>query len=135
MKLPLLPHDRVGVLPEVDLVVDGLLGSSIEGAPRSVESVLLDWANSRSAPRLALDLPSGLHPDSGEPGRPTLRADATLTLGLPKLGLREERAHDFVGELYLADISVPPELWRRIGVTVSPALFERAPVLRLEGAG
>ncbi len=60
---------------------------------------------------LALDVPSGLDATQGTAYDPTIQAVATLTLALPKAGLLAPQAARCVGELYLADIGVPPELY------------------------
>ena len=59
-------------------------------------------------------------------------AAATMTLALPKEGLRVKRASTLVGELYLADIGVPPELYRRppLGLLV-PDMFAGGDLVRL----
>lgn len=124
--------------PEADLLLDGLLGYSLRGAPHGGAAALIEWANrlaappgaARPAPLLALDLPSGLDATSGEVHSPCIRATATLTLALPKLGLMNPQAAGAIGELYLADISVPPELYARLGFQVGP-LFARSEILRL----
>jgi NAD(P)H-hydrate epimerase len=77
---------------------------------------------------LALDTPSGLDVTTGRAGSPCVQADATLTLALPKVGLLDAPA---VGALYLADISVPAIVYRRMGITV-PDLFRDASVVRIE---
>jgi len=59
---------------------------------------------------LALDVPSGVDGTSGIVFDPAIRATATMTLAPPKAGLRIPAAQVQVGELYLADISVPPTL-------------------------
>jgi NAD(P)H-hydrate epimerase len=53
-----------------------------------------------------------------------------MTLALPKVGLRDPRARPDVGELYLADIGVPPQLYASLGVQVGP-IFARSDVIRL----
>ncbi|MGB3699954.1 MAG: hypothetical protein WA997_01675, partial [Anaerolineales bacterium] len=64
------------------------------------------------------------------PGKPCIKAAATLTLALPKSGLLTPQAKDVAGELYLADISVPPELYRHLSVEV-PNLFEVDSILKI----
>jgi len=54
----------------------------------------------------------------GRPGSPCIRAAATLTLALPKTGLLVPKAQPFVGDLYVADIGVPPELYQMLGLEV-----------------
>jgi NAD(P)H-hydrate epimerase len=72
---------------------------------------LITWANRQAAPILALDAPSGLDTSTGTIYEPAIRATATMTLALPKAGLLTDQAAPNVGELYLADISVPPALY------------------------
>ena len=114
-------------LPDADLVVDALIGYSLSGAPRGVVASLIRATNDHEAPVLALDVPSGLDATTGEVWEPALRATATLTLGLPKKGLRGSEAAEVVGKLYLADIGVPPELYGRppLGLRVGPIFAER----------
>ena len=114
------------------LFIDGLIGYSLDGNPVGPAAQLVRFANAANAPVLALDLPSGLHPDSGHPSEPTVKADATLTLALPKVGLRGEPARPHVGELYLADIGVPTRLYDEMSIAVPADLFARSEILRIE---
>ena len=100
-------------LPDADLIVDALVGYSLAGAPRGVVASLIRAANDHEAPVLALDVPSGVDSSTGDVLEPAVWAKATLTLALPKEGLLEPQALGHVGELYLADIGVPPELYAR----------------------
>lgn len=119
----------IGAVPEeADLVVDALIGYSLRGDPRGGAAELIRWANTQEAPVCSLDLPSGLDATTGTARDPCLRANATLTLALPKAGLAT--AHQIVGELYLADLSIPPEVYSGLGVEVGH-LFSLSPVLRL----
>ncbi len=77
---------------------------------------------------LALDTPSGLDVTTGHAGSPCVRATATLTLALPKIGLLN--APGVVGELFVADISVPALIYERMGITVGP-LFARDTVVEV----
>lgn len=115
-------------LPVADVLVDALIGYSLSGAPRPPVSVLIRAANAAPAPVLALDIPSGLDGDRGTPYDPCIAATSTLTLALPKAGLLVPSARDFVGELYLADISVPRQVYDRLGLHVG-ALFSRDDVV------
>ena len=117
---------------EPDLIVDGILGYSLNGAPKGVAGGLIRRANEREVPRLSLDVPSGLDAASGTIRDPALRATATMTLALPKKGLRAPGAAAYVGELYLADIGVPPSLYTgaSLGFRVGP-IFAASDLLRL----
>lgn len=117
---------RLDSLPKpfpIDLIIDGLIGYSLNGAPRGETALLIHWANGQGAPTLSLDNPSGLDATSGYAYEPTIRATATLTLALPKAGLFQLQAAEYVGELHLADISVPPELYLKAFNLFVPPLF------------
>jgi NAD(P)H-hydrate epimerase len=117
--------------PQWDLIVDGIIGYSLQGAPRGGAAEMIRWANGQKSPILALDLPSGLNATTGEVLEPTIRAAATMTLALPKEGLRRA-GKDVVGELYLADIGVPPELYALAPLNLDTGpLFAKKQILRL----
>lgn len=117
-------------LSEADIVVDALIGYGLDGDLRPEAAVWIEKINAAGKPVLALDAPSGLDTTSGTASRLTVRADATLTLALPKIGLMGESARPFVGSLYLADISVPPGLYRKIGLDVQN-LFEQDSIIKI----
>lgn len=94
-----------------DIVLDGLIGYSLKGAPRGNAATLIKWANAQDAPVLSLDAPSGVDTSTGQVFDPAITADATMTLALAKEGLRAKGVKAQVGDLYLADISVPPQLY------------------------
>jgi len=111
--------------PDADLVIDALIGYGLQGDPRGRTAELIRWAEGRRV--LSLDTPSGLNVTSGEVGDPCIDAIATMTLALPKVGLLDASQ---VGELYLADISVPPSVYATMGLE-SPPLFREGTVVRL----
>ncbi len=117
-----------------DLIVDGLLGFSLSGAPRGGPKRLIEWANAQQSPILAIDTPSGFDAGSGHAHQPSITATATLTLALPKPGLIAPEAKAPVGELYCADISVPPQLYSKasIGLDAPTGIFAKGPIVRIE---
>ena len=116
-----------------DLIVDGLIGYSLRGTPRGNVATLIRWANASPAPVVSLDTPSGLDTATGAVHEPAVVASATMTLALPKAGLRSPAASGVVGELFLADIGVPPELYGGSGLNydVGP-LFAESDLLRID---
>ena len=132
MAVPVSHAAESADLPEADVVVDALIGYSLRGAPTGVATALIEAANANPAPVLSLDVPSGVDATSGDASGAAIRAAATLTLALPKTGLRTPAAAPYVGELYLADISVPPQLYLQAvpGLTVGP-VFAESDIVRL----
>ncbi|MGK7346591.1 MAG: NAD(P)H-hydrate dehydratase [Candidatus Nitrospinota bacterium M3_3B_026] len=89
------------------VVVDALLGTGIKSAPRGFYNEALDVMNSQGRLKVAVDIPSGLSADSGVIAGNHFNADVTVTLGAPKVGLFTFPARQSVGELIVADISIP----------------------------
>jgi NAD(P)H-hydrate epimerase len=115
-----------------DLIIDGIIGYNLSGPPRGTAAQFIAWANAQPGPVLALDVPSGVDTTTGIAYTPAIRATATLTLALPKQGLRKPEVEQLVGELYLADISVPPSLYTgpKLGLAIGP-IFARDDIVRL----
>jgi ADP-dependent NAD(P)H-hydrate dehydratase / NAD(P)H-hydrate epimerase len=85
------------------LVIDGLFGIGIN-RPLSPEwATFIDRVNEARLRVLAVDVPSGLDADTGQPHGAAIRASVTLTVGAPKVGLVQETASPFVGKLEIAD--------------------------------
>ncbi len=133
MNVPVGSAQQIGNAGHPVLIIDGLIGYSLKGAPRGDAADLIRWANSQSAPILTLDAPSGVDTTTGRVFDPAIRATATMTLALPKDGLRAEGVEPYVGELYLADISVPPALYSEpaLALAVGP-LFAQNEIIRLK---
>lgn len=131
-KKMLIFHDRLPETQEWDLIIDGVIGYSLSGNPRGRAGELISWANALDSSILSLDTPSGISLTTGKIYEPVVKATATMTLALPKNGLVTAETQDLVGELYLADISVPPELYAipSLGLEVG-YLFAESEILRL----
>jgi NAD(P)H-hydrate epimerase len=117
---------------DFELIIDGIIGYSLNGQPKGSAARLIHWANDQDIPTLSLDIPSGVDGTTGQAYNPAIRAAATMTLALPKSGLVQQDSTSAVGELYLADISVPPWLYTRppLNLEVGP-IFARSDIVRL----
>ncbi len=130
MKVPVTFRARLhSTDPDPELVLDALLGYGQLGAPRAETARLIVWAAGRRV--LSLDVPSGLELATGRLLEPHVRAETTLTLGLPKAALRSGK--DVVGDLYLADISIPPLVYEKLGIAYVPP-FGPGSIVRVIGA-
>lgn len=103
-------------LQTYDLIIDSLIGYNLKGDPKEPIASLVKSANSSNRPILSLDIPSGLDSSSGHAHNPCIQATVTLTLALPKTGLMKVGAKKYVGELYLADISIPKQIYEKLGI-------------------
>jgi NAD(P)H-hydrate epimerase len=122
---PVDPSQAENVIRRSQVVLDALIGYSLRGAPRGRVAELIDLCNQYAARILSLDVPSGLNATTGETLGPVVRPERTLTLALPKTGLQR-----VLGDLYLADIGIPPEVYHQLGVPFQP-LFEEKYWIRL----
>ncbi|TMD96224.1 MAG: NAD(P)H-hydrate epimerase [Chloroflexi bacterium] len=102
-------------LHQCDYVLDALLGTGhSRPLPDSMRS-LLGRVNQEREKRdtlriAAVDLPTGLNPDTGEVDPGTIKADITITLACPKLGFFFFPGREYIGELYVGDIGLPAVL-------------------------
>jgi NAD(P)H-hydrate epimerase len=113
------------------LIVDALIGYGLTGNPKGPSAGLIHQANRADVPIFSLDAPSGLDVTTGSPADPCIQATATLTLALPKRGLLTPEARPVVGRLYLADISVPADVYPRMGLA-RPQPFEESTLVELD---
>jgi NAD(P)H-hydrate epimerase len=104
------PSSLNAILAEADWLVDGLLGT---GLSRPVEGPLrrvIEAMNNSGKRIFALDLPSGLDADTGQPLGVAVRACATATFVAPKLGFTAAGAADYTGAVAVIDIGLPRRL-------------------------
>ncbi|MFH1476836.1 MAG: NAD(P)H-hydrate dehydratase [Verrucomicrobiota bacterium] len=97
---------------DAPVIVDGVLGTGIQGPARGPASGAIRFINAQAGLSLvvAVDVPSGLDSDTGRAEGDAVKADYTLTMGLPKRGLVEPCAADHVGRLEVIRIGIPDDL-------------------------
>jgi NAD(P)H-hydrate epimerase len=102
-----------------DLIVDAVIGYSLKEAPRGPARRMVEHVGSQRVPVISLDVPSGIDATTGMAPGVHVRASTTLTLALPKRGLDAAEA----GELWLADLGIPIDVYRRARLEVPSGLF------------
>ena len=95
-------------------IVDALLGTGAQGEPRPPLDAAIDRLNAAAAPKLAIDLPSGLDGDTGQPARHTIRAAHTCTFVAPKPGFFAPGADQYTGRVHVLDVGAPRKLVEEI---------------------
>lgn len=88
-------------------ILDALLGTGAVGDPRPPFDAAIDWMNTQKARKLAVDVPSGLDCDTGQPSRHTVRADHTCTFAAMKVGFLQPAAKPYIGQVHVCDIGFP----------------------------
>ncbi|MBW2060447.1 MAG: NAD(P)H-hydrate dehydratase [Deltaproteobacteria bacterium] len=106
--------DRID-LSGVDLIVDAILGTGLNAEVRGIYREVIHRINGAGRTVVAVDVPSGLDSDTGGIWGAGVRADLTVTFGLPKAGLFLPPGEEFVGQLEVVDIGIPPHVLAEIG--------------------
>ena len=96
----------VAALAGSAVLVDAILGTGMTGAAHGTARAAIEaWPAGRT---IAVDVPSGMNSDTGEPCGACIRADLTVTFQFPKRGFLNPHAAQWIGELIVADIGIPP---------------------------
>ncbi|HEY9858856.1 MAG TPA: NAD(P)H-hydrate epimerase, partial [Candidatus Obscuribacterales bacterium] len=98
---------QVEALQSCDFLIDGLFGFGLERSLSDSIAEAVNQINQWSVPIVSIDLPSGLHTDTGAALGTAIRASQTLCLGLWKLGLLQDNALEYVGTAELIDFGLP----------------------------
>ena len=128
LRLPLRDAQTLGgddldrTLREADLVVDAIFGTGFRGPAEGVPARVIEAANRSATPILAVDVPSGIDAATGRADPPCISATATVTMGLPKIGLVQFPAAAHVGRLFVADIGFPEALLQEAPIQASLVL-------------
>jgi NAD(P)H-hydrate epimerase len=93
------------------LIIDGLIGTGLTRQTRGLLHDLIEFLNAQDIRTLSIDVPSGLNATTGFVEGVAVKADYTVTLGLPKKGLFINQGPDFCGQIILTDIGIPRKLF------------------------
>lgn len=114
-QVTILPIEEVDVLSNTDLVVDALYGTGFHGTLRQSGEKACRLMNESSAFTISLDVPSGVHTDTGEAAPGAAKADVTIVFDSYKKLHEIPAAKPFCGEIILADIGIPGDCHRVTG--------------------
>lgn len=117
--------DSETTLSTHDIIVDGLLGTGLSGAPRGKAAELIGAINAAGCPVVSIDVPSGVDSDSTSAPDLAVRATTTVTLGCYKPCLVHYPAAEYAGQVVLADIGFPPKAYPTASQTVLSAGYVR----------
>lgn len=92
-----------------DMLIDGLFGTGLNGQLSDEYKQLIESINGENCPILAVDIPSGLDCDTGEPLGAAIRANYTVTFVAVKKGFKSaDTVSQYIGEIFVASIGVEP---------------------------
>ena len=99
-----------------DMIVDALLGTGVTGEVKGLIGDVIQWVNRSFQSVLSIDMPSGLHSDTGQFKGVCIQADHTVTMGEMKRGLVLSPGRELAGEVTIVDIGVPDFVAESVGV-------------------
>jgi len=99
------PNDAANF--DVDIIIDGILGTGISGDIREPHASAIDLINKTKAFKIAVDVPSGVDPDTGNTANKYVKADMTVTFHKMKRGM--PKRNDLCGTIFVEKIGIPPE--------------------------
>ncbi|MBD2384889.1 NAD(P)H-hydrate dehydratase [Cylindrospermum sp. FACHB-282] len=100
-------YSLIEQLPDCDFLIDGLFGFGLERTITDNIATAINELNERNQPIFSIDLPSGIHTDTGEVLGTAIRATHTFCLGLWKLAFLQDQALDYFGKVELIDFDIP----------------------------
>lgn len=93
-----------------DVIIDAIFGTGFKGKTQGIAQKTIETINKSGKKVISVDLPSGMEADTGRVEGSAIKADLTVTFGLPKRGFFLKEGPDYVGKLLIKDISFPLEL-------------------------
>lgn len=115
LNLPILFSPSVAELDSLimpdDIIVDAIFGTGLTRDITGYHSQVIQLINERKNPVLSVDIPSGINGNSGSVNGIAIKADYTVTFGLPKIGNILYPGYGYGGELSVTHISFPSELY------------------------
>ena len=101
-------------IANANIILDGIFGTGIRGEIMEPIATVIDLINKSKAYVLAIDVPSGLDPNTGKIHEKIVRADATITFHRMKVGLAVRSARKYASRVYVEKIGIPPEAERGV---------------------
>ncbi len=111
-------------IADAEVVIDAMIGYRLEGAPKGVYAEAVNMINDSDADVISFDTPTGVHIDTGEPLSPSVQAETTLTLALPKKLFETKAGKKASGNVYIGDLSIPEAVYNEISPDSRPAFKE-----------
>jgi len=102
------PEQVRALISSSDILLDALLGTGLSSEVSGTYREAIEIINGAGKPVVAVDIPSGIHADTGAILGQAIRATLTITFGLPKLGLYLGAGIDHAGDIRVMDIGIPP---------------------------
>lgn len=105
-------------LERCDAVIDGIFGTGLTRDVKGIHAQVIDLINTSGKTVVSIDIPSGVNGDTGDVLSSAIKADVTVTFGLPKAGNLLYPGFENCGKIYLSHISFPPILYENDEINI-----------------
>ncbi|MBN1472020.1 MAG: NAD(P)H-hydrate dehydratase [Syntrophaceae bacterium] len=114
-------------LAHCEAVVDAIFGTGLDRSVTGLVAEIITLINRSKKKILSLDIPSGINGNTGEVMEVAVKADYTVTFGLPKIGNMLYPGYERGGELFVSHISFPPSLIENSNLTIATNYYIKLP--------
>ena len=109
-------EELIKEIENADVVIDAMLGTGLKREVEGLYKEVIDAINQHAKKVFSIDIPSGINGNNGMAMGTAVKADYTVTFGLPKIGNLLYPGYEYCGNLYVSHISFPPSLYENIKV-------------------
>ncbi len=114
---------------DFDYIIDGIFGTGLNSDLRGDLPNIVQKVNSFSKPVYSMDVPSGLHADTGQVLGNCIKADYTFTFGSNKIGLHWKESRNYTGEIVFCNLPFPSTYRNWNAVLINQKLLDSLPVI------
>ncbi len=122
VKKAVFNEELIKDIKEADVVIDAMLGTGISRNVEGLYKEIIDVINQHAKKVFSIDIPSGINGNNGNVMGTAIKADYTVTFGLPKIGNVFYPGYEYCGKLYVSHISFPPSIYSHIKMETNEPL-------------
>ena len=122
IKKAVVNEELIKDIEEADVVIDAMLGTGISRNVEGLYKEIIDVINQHAKKVFSIDIPSGINGNNGKIMGAAIKADWTVTFGLPKIGNVFYPGYEHCGKLYVSHISFPPSIYNHIKIETNEPL-------------
>jgi len=130
--MPTIEEIRSLIKPD-NIVIDAIFGTGLTSDIKGIYFQVIQFINQNNNPVVSIDIPSGINGNNGTISGIAIKADYTITFGLPKVGNILYPGYEYGGNLSISHISFPPDLYNRQEIKIQINIPVKIPDRPVDG--